>query len=102
MLASTNTLRITLSPSQTVSNVHGIPTAFQGSGLSGFSSLSALFIPLAREYVREPAAEFLGTMILVIFGCGGNCQVVLSSNLAVSASPRGVSPASYPGSTVQR
>ncbi|KAI6114373.1 major intrinsic protein superfamily membrane channel protein [Pisolithus sp. B1] len=42
-----------------------------------------------REYIREPAAEFLGTMILVIFGCGGNCQVGLSSNTAVSATPRG-------------
>ncbi|KAI6039356.1 major intrinsic protein superfamily membrane channel protein [Pisolithus marmoratus] len=25
-----------------------------------------------RDYVREAAAEFLGTMILIIFGCGGN------------------------------
>jgi len=42
-----------------------------------------------REYVREPAAEFLGTMILVIFGCGGSCQVVLSSSTAVSSTPKG-------------
>ncbi|KAI6147149.1 major intrinsic protein superfamily membrane channel protein [Pisolithus tinctorius] len=42
-----------------------------------------------RDYIREPAAEFLGTMILVIFGCGSNCQVVLSSNKAVSATPSG-------------
>ncbi|KAI6146702.1 major intrinsic protein superfamily membrane channel protein [Pisolithus tinctorius] len=42
-----------------------------------------------REYIREPAAEFLGTMILIIFGCGGNCQVVLSSNTAVSATAKG-------------
>ncbi|KAI9573565.1 major intrinsic protein superfamily membrane channel protein [Boletus coccyginus] len=42
-----------------------------------------------REQIREPAAEFLGTMILVIFGCGGNCQVVLSSRTTVSASPQG-------------
>jgi len=42
-----------------------------------------------RESIREPAAEFFGTMILVIFGCGGNCQVVLSSNTAVAASPKG-------------
>ncbi|KIO03273.1 hypothetical protein M404DRAFT_627167 [Pisolithus tinctorius Marx 270] len=42
-----------------------------------------------REYIREPAAEFLGTMILVIFGCGGNCQVVLSSSTAVTASAKG-------------
>ncbi|KAF9221599.1 major intrinsic protein superfamily membrane channel protein [Gyrodon lividus] len=42
-----------------------------------------------REFIREPAAEFLGTMILVIFGCGGDCQVVLSSNPAVASSPKG-------------
>ncbi|KAI9569923.1 major intrinsic protein superfamily membrane channel protein [Boletus coccyginus] len=42
-----------------------------------------------REHIREPAAEFLGTMILVIFGCGGNCQAVLSSKPAVSSSPQG-------------
>jgi len=30
-------------------------------------------------------------MILIIFGCGGNCQVVLSSSKAVASSPRGVS-----------
>ncbi|KDN34586.1 hypothetical protein RSAG8_12318, partial [Rhizoctonia solani AG-8 WAC10335] len=42
-----------------------------------------------RHCIREPAAEFLGTMILVIFGTGVNCQVVLSGNPAVSASPKG-------------
>lgn len=44
-----------------------------------------------RACIREPAAEFLGTMILVIFGCGGNCQAVLSSSTAVASSPKGVS-----------
>ncbi|KAL4069915.1 aquaporin-like protein [Scleroderma yunnanense] len=42
-----------------------------------------------RESLREPFAEFLGTMILIIFGCGGNCQVVLSSKTAVASSPKG-------------
>ncbi|CAE6483263.1 unnamed protein product [Rhizoctonia solani] len=42
-----------------------------------------------RHLIREPAAEFLGTMILIIFGTGVNCQVVLSGNTAVSASPKG-------------
>ena len=28
-----------------------------------------------REIIREPAAEFLGTMILVLFGDGITCQV---------------------------
>ncbi|CAE6469465.1 unnamed protein product [Rhizoctonia solani] len=42
-----------------------------------------------RHLIREPAAEFLGTMILIIFGTGVNCQVVLSGNTAVSASAKG-------------
>ncbi|KAI6027233.1 aquaporin [Pisolithus marmoratus] len=42
-----------------------------------------------RECIREPAAEFFGTMVLVIFGCGGNCQVGLSSNTAVAATLKG-------------
>ncbi|KAF9241158.1 major intrinsic protein superfamily membrane channel protein [Melanogaster broomeanus] len=42
-----------------------------------------------RAYIREPAAEFLGSMIFVIIGCGSNCQVVLSTNPAVASSPKG-------------
>ncbi|KZT09234.1 aquaporin [Laetiporus sulphureus 93-53] len=42
-----------------------------------------------REIIREPAAEFFGTMILIIFGAGVDCQVVLSSNTAVAPSPKG-------------
>ena len=44
-----------------------------------------------RACIREPAAEFLGTMVLMIFGCGANCQVILSSSTAVSSTPKGVS-----------
>ncbi|KAG2151318.1 major intrinsic protein superfamily membrane channel protein [Suillus clintonianus] len=42
-----------------------------------------------RYAIREPAAEFLGTMIFVIFGTGVNCQVFLSMNPNVEAVPRG-------------
>ncbi|TDL23301.1 aquaporin [Rickenella mellea] len=42
-----------------------------------------------RQYIREPAAEFLGTMILVICGAAVDCQVVLSSNPKVASSPKG-------------
>ncbi|KAE9395432.1 putative aquaporin 4 [Gymnopus androsaceus JB14] len=42
-----------------------------------------------RQKIREPAAEFAGVMLLVIFGCGVNCQVNLSSNTGVSATPKG-------------
>ncbi|KAB5593834.1 membrane protein [Ceratobasidium theobromae] len=42
-----------------------------------------------RYQIREPAAEFLGTMILLLCGTGVNCQVTLSSSTAVSSSPKG-------------
>jgi len=42
-----------------------------------------------RSFVREPFAEFLGVAILVMFGCGVDCQVVLSANRKVSPSPKG-------------
>ncbi|KAG6817002.1 hypothetical protein H0H87_000897 [Tephrocybe sp. NHM501043] len=42
-----------------------------------------------RAKFREPVAEFLGTCILVIFGTGVNCQVVLSTNTGVASSPKG-------------
>ncbi|KZV75255.1 aquaporin [Peniophora sp. CONT] len=42
-----------------------------------------------REYIREPAAEALGTFILCLVGVGVNLQVGLSSNTAVAPSARG-------------
>jgi len=42
-----------------------------------------------RYLMREASAEFLGTMILIIFGNGVNLQVVLSSSSKVTASPKG-------------
>ncbi|KAK0475624.1 major intrinsic protein superfamily membrane channel protein [Armillaria luteobubalina] len=42
-----------------------------------------------REILREPAAEFAGTMLLVIFGTGVNCQAGLSANPGVASSPKG-------------
>ncbi|KAG2086311.1 major intrinsic protein superfamily membrane channel protein [Suillus cothurnatus] len=42
-----------------------------------------------RYAIREPAAEFLGTMIFVIFGTGVNCSVFLSVDPNVEAVPRG-------------
>jgi len=44
-----------------------------------------------RYHIREPAAEFLGTMILIIFGAGVDVQVVTSGSLAVASSQKGVS-----------
>jgi len=42
-----------------------------------------------RALIREPFAEFLGVVILIIFGNGVNCQAVLSANPSVAPSPRG-------------
>jgi len=42
-----------------------------------------------RETIREPAAEMLGTMILMLVGNGVNCQFALSADVNVSPSPKG-------------
>ncbi|KAF7292860.1 putative aquaporin 4 [Mycena indigotica] len=42
-----------------------------------------------RQIIREAAAEFTGVAILVIFGTGATCQVVLSTLPAVASSQRG-------------
>lgn len=36
-------------------------------------------------------AEFFGVMLLVMFGEGAGCQVLLSSSTAVTETPKGVS-----------
>ena len=46
---------------------------------------------LSRNYIREPAAEFLGVMILVMFGNGAACQAQLSGNKNVASTAYGVS-----------
>ncbi|KAJ7636989.1 putative aquaporin 4 [Roridomyces roridus] len=59
------------------------------------SNVSTAHTPLnntfarCREVLREPFAEFLGVTVLVLFGAGVNCQVLLSSSNDVSASPKG-------------
>jgi glycerol uptake facilitator-like aquaporin len=35
-----------------------------------------------REHLREPFAEFVGVMVLILFGNGVNCQVTLSKGTA--------------------
>ncbi|GLB38207.1 putative MIP aquaporin (TC 1.A.8) family protein [Lyophyllum shimeji] len=42
-----------------------------------------------RALIREPVAEFLGVCMLIIFGAGVDCQVVLSTNPNVASSPKG-------------
>ncbi|KAF8334403.1 aquaporin-like protein [Amanita rubescens] len=42
-----------------------------------------------RQIIREGAAEFLGVMILIIFGTGVVCQITLSANPNISPSPKG-------------
>lgn len=42
-----------------------------------------------RHAIREPMAEFFGVALLIIFGAGSACQVVLSTNPDVASSARG-------------
>lgn len=42
-----------------------------------------------RQGLRAYAAEFAGVMMIIIFGDGVVCQVVLSSNTGVASSPKG-------------
>lgn len=42
-----------------------------------------------RHTMREPFAEFLGTMILIIFGTGVSLQYFLSLDTDIASSPRG-------------
>ncbi|KAJ7643934.1 major intrinsic protein superfamily membrane channel protein [Roridomyces roridus] len=42
-----------------------------------------------RMFLREYVAEFLGVCIIIIFGTGVDCQVVLSSVTGVAASQKG-------------
>jgi hypothetical protein len=48
-----------------------------------------------RSFLREPAAEFFGTMMIIIFGNGVNCQVTLTGSTAVRAAAAGVSAMSF-------
>ncbi len=43
------------------------------------------------QILREPAAEFAGTMLLVIFGTGVNCQAACPPIQGWRPSPKGVS-----------
>ncbi|GLB39785.1 putative MIP aquaporin (TC 1.A.8) family protein [Lyophyllum shimeji] len=42
-----------------------------------------------KQLLREPIAEFTGVMILIIFGTGVDCQVVLSTNPGVASAAKG-------------
>nr|I1Z8E9.1 RecName: Full=Aquaporin-7-1 [Laccaria bicolor]AFJ15559.1 putative aquaporin 5 [Laccaria bicolor] len=42
-----------------------------------------------RHAIRMPMAEFFGVALLIIFGAGSACQVVLSTNPNVASSDRG-------------
>ena len=44
----------------------------------------------SRSFLSEYVGEFIGTMVLCIFGIGVNCQVILSKNPQVTTSPAGV------------
>lgn len=70
-----------------------IPINGPDTGLSLLHTIPFDVIQYSRssEIIREPFAEFLGVAILIIFGAGVDCQVVLSGSTAVASSQKGVS-----------
>jgi aquaglyceroporin related protein len=54
-----------------------------------FTHISLVLTPIPREAIRKPAAEMLGTMILILVGTGVNCQFALSADVNISPSPKG-------------
>jgi len=44
---------------------------------------------LRKSYLRDAVSEFLGTMLILVFGASSSCQVALSNSTKVSASPKG-------------
>ncbi|KAJ7138439.1 putative aquaporin 4 [Mycena crocata] len=66
---------------------HLSTTRLRDAGLGRHQTHETAFAR-CREMLREPFAEFLGVAVLIVFGAGVNCQVLLSSNAGVSSSPR--------------
>jgi len=54
------------------------------------STASVLNCSFPSQKMREYVAEFAGVMLLIIFGDGVVCQVVLSANEGVAPAPKGV------------
>lgn len=65
---------------------------YRCASYSVVSCLTLLITQFSSQMLREAAAEFTGVMILTIFGNGAVCQTVLSSNPAVTPTPKGVRP----------
>ncbi|PPQ85164.1 hypothetical protein CVT25_004171 [Psilocybe cyanescens] len=57
--------------------------------LNQITLTNGLDIVCISEYIKEPFAEFLGVMILIIFGAGVVCQVILGGHPAVASSEKG-------------
>ncbi|KAL1748185.1 aquaporin-like protein [Schizophyllum fasciatum] len=95
-IVSPQETRIERVPSPT-SDLYRSPTTAVGSThyrstsptTPSYATYSPTRISRPRAMLHEYAAEFFGVMILVIFGCGVNCQAVLSSNTNASSAPKG-------------
>lgn len=68
----------------------GLPS--QAPLVEGHEQQSFLTWPTIRIVFREPFAEFFGTFIMIIFGCGSVAQVLLSN-----AAKGSIDPATAPG-----
>jgi len=66
------------------------PKALQHSDSEASSDVcERKYTTLRNRYFREFASEFMGTMVLIVFGLGANLQVVLSSSSSVASQQQG-------------
>ncbi|TEB29964.1 aquaporin [Coprinellus micaceus] len=61
-------------------SVHSLPVNSE-MGAGGYRRIPFSWMKI-REHLREPFAEFVGVMVLILFGNGVNCQVTLSKGTA--------------------
>lgn len=64
---------------ESVDTKHALSEAPSSDLVEEENLLLANPISRLRHKIKEPLAEFIGTMVLIIFGNGVNCQVVLSN-----------------------
>lgn len=58
----------------------------------GFNVISVFLMSLGdRAALREPMAEFIGAALILIFGAGAGCSVVLAGHPDIAGASRGVS-----------
>ncbi|KAJ7512557.1 putative aquaporin 4 [Mycena galericulata] len=71
------------------SHSHMSTTPLRNPDHDSYTSTPQATVSRYRDTLREYFAEFLGVAVLIVFGAGVNCQVLLSSASGVASSPKG-------------